>query len=189
MVEALLKQLKVLPGLEGSLTAQILDDADAVGSWEGENLAAIVFPTAETLKEVKRISERNPNALVLIINPQWSSSGQVVSDFGIFPWQRKAAADIVGSFTTSYALQPLRINGDSVRWLKTHPNGWQINVITGPGQTEVIIQQEERPTYQEVEAKLRSLSWTMSSMGLFDRIQAEAEFNRKSVQRPPPNQK
>jgi hypothetical protein len=38
------------------------------------------------------------NGLTLIINPQWTVGGNVVSDFGIFPWQRKAAQEVVGSF-------------------------------------------------------------------------------------------
>ena len=67
------------------------------------------------------------------------------------------------------------------------PQGWQVNVVTGPGQSSCILQSEQRPSYAEVEATLRTLPWAMSSKGLVQRIQAEAEFNRKSLQRPPPN--
>ena len=38
------------------------------------------------------------DGLVLLINPQWTTEGQAVSDFGILPWQRKAAEELVGSF-------------------------------------------------------------------------------------------
>lgn len=57
MVEELLRGLKQLPGLEGPLVARILDDGDAVAAWEGGKLAAVLFPTAETLGEVRRIAE------------------------------------------------------------------------------------------------------------------------------------
>lgn len=52
MVEQLLLALRQKPGLEGGLSARILDDGDAVGAWEGKALAAVLFPTPETLKEV-----------------------------------------------------------------------------------------------------------------------------------------
>lgn len=57
MVEELLRGLKQLPGLEGPLAARILDDGDAVAAWEGSRLAAVLFPTAETLGEVRRIAD------------------------------------------------------------------------------------------------------------------------------------
>lgn len=57
MVEELLKALKALPGLEGPLSARILDDGDAVAAWEGARLAAVLFPTGETLGEVRKIAE------------------------------------------------------------------------------------------------------------------------------------
>lgn len=57
MVEELLRELKKLPGLEGRLSARILDDGDAVAAWEGGALAAVLFPTAETLGEVRKIAE------------------------------------------------------------------------------------------------------------------------------------
>jgi hypothetical protein len=49
-----------------------------------------------------------------------------------------------------------------------------------------IMTTDSKPTYKEVESVLRKLPWTMSSKGLLDRIQAEAEFNRKSLESLPP---
>lgn len=57
MVEELLKSLKKLPGLEGPLSARILDDGDAVAAWEGARLACVLFPTGETLAEVRKIAD------------------------------------------------------------------------------------------------------------------------------------
>lgn len=46
---------------------------DAVGAWYGEKMAAVLFPTAETFKQLQQLEERQPNPpdLMLIINPQW----------------------------------------------------------------------------------------------------------------------
>jgi hypothetical protein len=53
MVESLLRSLKQDESLQGSLSSSILDQGDAVGAWTGPRLAAILFPTAETLKQVR----------------------------------------------------------------------------------------------------------------------------------------
>lgn len=190
MVESLVKRLKQLPGLQGPLKARIIDDGDAVGEWVGENLALMLFPTAETLNDLRRLVDdlAHPNRLVLIVNPQWTTKGQLVPDFGIFPWQRQAATEVVSAFSDAYAVQNLRINGDYCTWLYTHPQGWQVNVVRGPGQSQCIIQAKERPTYGHVQDTLRSLPWTMSSKSLVERIAAEAEFNRRSTQAGPPKQ-
>lgn len=57
MVEELLRGLKQLPGLEGPLSAKVIDDGDAVAAWEGPRLAAVLFPTGETLGDVRRIAD------------------------------------------------------------------------------------------------------------------------------------
>ena len=56
MVEGLLKGLKKEDGLQGPLSSKVLDQGDAVGAWFGKDqggpLAAILFATSETLKQV-----------------------------------------------------------------------------------------------------------------------------------------
>lgn len=52
MVESLLRDLKKAPELQGPLAGEILDQGDAVSAWTGANLAAVLFPTAETLRQV-----------------------------------------------------------------------------------------------------------------------------------------
>eukprot|EP00887_Chlorella_sp_A99_P004591 scaffold4.g4591.t1 len=109
MVEELLRQLKQLPALEGPLAARILDDGDAVAAWEGAGLAAVLFPTAETLGEVRRIAEARRRGGVRWKAPERCSARLRlrVSDFGIFPWQRKAAEDLIGSFAESECVAQL----------------------------------------------------------------------------------
>lgn len=188
MVEDLLTQMKNLPGLEGPLSGKIIDDADAVGAWTGDTLGLVLFPTAETVGELRKIAEARKNGLVIIANPQWTTSGQVISDFGVLPWVRKPAMELVKSFQDVYIVKQLRINGDDTRWMYTYPYGWQIFVVRGPREMTTILTTDTQPSYNEVENALRALPWTMSSKGLLDRIQAEAEFNRRSLESLPPNE-
>lgn len=53
MVESLLRSLKKDEALQGPLSARILDQGDAVGAWTAPRLAAILFPTPETLKQAR----------------------------------------------------------------------------------------------------------------------------------------
>lgn len=53
MVESLLRSLKKNDALQGPLSARILDQGDAVGAWTAPRLAAILFPTPETLKQAR----------------------------------------------------------------------------------------------------------------------------------------
>jgi hypothetical protein len=125
-----------------------------------------------------------------MVNPQWSTEGQVVSDFGILPWQRNAALEFVDGFKWAYAAQSLRISGDYCKWLYTYPQGWQVSVLKGPRDAKCIIQSpDERPPYKQVQEVLWSLPWSMSSKPLLKRIQAEAEFNQKSAQAAPSRNK
>ncbi len=50
----MLKELKQATGLDGRLTGTILDQGDAVGAWQSDSMAVVVFPTAETLKQARQ---------------------------------------------------------------------------------------------------------------------------------------
>lgn len=186
MVSQLLRQLRKLDGMDGPLKAAILDDADAVGAWSGPKLSAVLFPTAETLGDIRKIADGCKDGLMLLVNPQWTTEGQVISDFGPFPWVRKAAEEFIGGFTETYTLAQLRINGDDVFLIYSYGLGWQVNVASGmTSQTEVVLQQDTRPSYKEIEALLRSLPWTMSSKPLLERVQSEAAFIQRTLEPPP----
>ena len=48
------------------------------GAWQSERLAAVLFPTADTLPALQRIDDAlSGSRLTLIVNPQWHSEGQV----------------------------------------------------------------------------------------------------------------
>ena len=68
------------------MTAEWIDESDCVGAWQNERLAAVVFPTADTLPQVRQMARvKGPHRLMLVINPQWQMDGQIVSDFGCVP--------------------------------------------------------------------------------------------------------
>ncbi|GAB4823859.1 hypothetical protein N2152v2_010905 [Parachlorella kessleri] len=190
LLEQLLQSLRQLEGLQGGLKGEILDEGDAVGAWVGTALAAVLFPTAESLKQVRSIAEKvGPQGLTLIVNPQWSTKGQVIHDFGFLPWQRKASEEVVASFTEAYCLKQLRINGDEVRLLKAFPGNWQVFVARGLGGAfECVLQQKDYPAYQQLDSLLRSLDWSQSSKPLLRRVSDEMEFLQRSIETPPQNQ-
>ena len=69
--------------VQGRMAADWIDESDCVGAWQNSGLAAVLFPTAESLPQVRQIARvKGPHRLMLIINPQWQMNGQVVSDFG-----------------------------------------------------------------------------------------------------------
>ena len=66
------------------MTAEWMDESDCVGAWQNERLAAVVFPTADTVAQVRQLARvKGPQRLMLVINPQWQTGGQIVSDFGL----------------------------------------------------------------------------------------------------------
>ena len=69
--------------MQGRMGAEWMDETDCVGSWQNERLAAVMFPTADTLTQVRQLARvKGPHRLMLLINPQWQTGGQIVSDFG-----------------------------------------------------------------------------------------------------------
>lgn len=53
MVEDIIRGLKGVAELQGPLQASIWDQGDAVGAWIGDKIVAVVFPTPETLPQVR----------------------------------------------------------------------------------------------------------------------------------------
>lgn len=63
------------------MSAEWLDEMERIGMWRNEAMAAVVFPSAETLAALRRLDAQQLR-LLLICNPQWQTAGQLVSDFG-----------------------------------------------------------------------------------------------------------
>jgi hypothetical protein len=55
------------------------------------------------LSQIQELARNSPDATLLLVNPQWNNSGQVVSDFGFGPWKRKAE-EFLGTFRPTFEL-------------------------------------------------------------------------------------
>lgn len=180
MVESLLRSLKKDEALQGPLSARIVDQGDAVGAWTAPRLAAILFPTPETLKQIREIVEGlKDGGLALMINPQWQG-GNLVNDFGVGPWRRRSE-DFVASFQEVYILKQMRISGDNVRLLRNYPDGWQV-YLAPEGQTPQLISVlETRPSYRELEDLLRATDGSNAGKSWVERVKGEFAFNKNSL--------
>ena len=201
MVESILKVLKTQPGLQGPLDAALWDQGDAVGTWLGSKLGAILFPSAAVMDKLKDLvlgkttgfagtgPRQAPAApdLLFIVNPQWEKNASFLpgqSDFGVFG--RQESETLVASFIPTYHFRQLRIYGDDIRLLKAFPNDWQIHVLDRKGGSEVIGTMVEQPTYSQIEALLKARPESMMNKGLFDRLRSEYQWNQDSLNNGPP---
>lgn len=66
-VTLILAKEPAAPCLQGPLAARWLDEADCVGAWEGDALAAAVFPTAESVPVLRMIDGAPPALSALLI--------------------------------------------------------------------------------------------------------------------------
>lgn len=69
--------------------------------------------TESTCLQMIQIEEKQPQSLLLMVNPQWGLSRQVVSDFGFFG--RKKAEEFLARFEDTYFLKSYTIAGDGIR--------------------------------------------------------------------------
>lgn len=182
LIERMLATLKKVDGLQGPLTASVLDRFEAVGSWANDNLAAVMFPTAETLKTCVAFADARDavTGLTLLVNPQWQLQGNLVSDFGIGPW-RAAAEKNVNSFTLAYALDALRVSGDDVRLLYLTGAGWSVWLLADGRETLLADGLAGRPTVAQVTDLLRATPGTAAGASLVDRLKREIGFLKDTM--------
>jgi hypothetical protein len=186
LVEQILRGLKETEGLKGPLGGEIWDDGDAVGAWAGDNLAAVLFPTAPTLERLQKLTDAGPK-LVVIVNPQWEVQAGLTSDFG-FGDRKRRRLEFVDSFRWSYSLKTYRVQGDEVRVLYAHPGQWRIFVVPRGGAVpKLLATMAERPSYRDIEETLRtSYPDAQLNKGLFERLQDEARWVQDSLKQGPP---
>ncbi|PRW21058.1 AAA+-type ATPase (ISS) isoform B [Chlorella sorokiniana] len=179
MVESLLLRLKQHSGLEGRITAELLDDSDCVAAWQSERLGAVLFPTADTLPDLRKIDDAlSGERLTLMINPQWQPQGQIISDFG-FGKARKAAERFVAAFDEVYYLRRVRVFGDDVRILRCYPGGWQVHYVPPPpepgsgrrAEPPVLLACEDgKPTFERLIGLLKGVQGSRASKSWLDRF-------------------
>lgn len=182
LVERVLSTLKKVPGLEGSIDATVLDRADGVGAWTSPRLAAVMLPTAETLKTCVQYAEDRDavGGLTLLVNPAWVLSGNLISDFGVGPW-RAAAEKNVASFRLAYALDALRVAGDTVRLLYLQDAGWSVWLLDGKDERLLADGLADRPTVAAVTDLLKATPGTAAGAPLADRLRREIGFLKDTL--------
>eukprot|EP00878_Enallax_costatus_P004249 GHUV01004479.1.p1 GENE.GHUV01004479.1~~GHUV01004479.1.p1 ORF type:complete len:280 (+),score=96.82 GHUV01004479.1:219-1058(+) len=180
LVESVLKQLKAKAGLQGPLGVEIWDQGDAVGAWTGDKLAAVLFPTADTIKKLQQLVDKQQE-LLLIVNPQWELQGNLVSDFG-FGSRKEASLKLVESFVPTYWFKQIRVSGDDLRVLRAHPNKWQVHVVTRDGSDTLLSSFDEQPSYAELQKALRAWPQAATNKSLFERIKDEVQFIQDTAQ-------
>ncbi|GAB4819753.1 hypothetical protein N2152v2_006799 [Parachlorella kessleri] len=169
-LEGLLRRLKAYPGLEGRITAEWLDQSDCVGAWQSEKLAAVLFPTADTLPALRQIENAlSGQRLMLVVNPQWQVEGQVISDFG-FGQARRRAEQFVSLFEDIYCLRRARVRGEEVRILKCYPGAWQVYYIRNGDEPLLLACEDTKPCYQRLEELMapilaRKANWLQQWLG------------------------
>lgn len=175
----------------GTLKQEEIDDADAVYILRNEKtpITAVSFPTADVLGELKDLEKKVGDGVLLLANPQWSLSGQVVSDLGFGPW-RKNNEEFIAKFDKIYWQIQKRIKGEQVQILKTYPfPEWQVFVIPqGGGAAERAFTSAEQPEYWQMEEKLSEREGSIASQDWLQRAQGEMKFNIESLQEKKPPQ-
>jgi hypothetical protein len=182
LVEALLLRLKAAEGLAGRITAEWLDEADCVGAWQSERLAAVLFPSADALPAVRRIDDAlSGERLTLLVNPQWQTEGQVVSDFG-FGSSRRAAERFVESLEEVYCLRRVQVLGDELRVLRCYPGQWQVHYVrTTSARASLVAVEEEKPSYARLLELLQAVRGSRASKSWLDRALSPGAYGQAST--------
>lgn len=127
---------------------------------------AVVWPTAERLKVIKKLAEDPRTKSLFIVNALWKTEGLLVSEFGVGPW-RAANEAFVATFAPTYVHYELRIGAPSsvdvktgtryasgavVRVLRQQGGNYQVFVLAADGASQAIGSFPERPKYAELDA-------------------------------------
>ena len=120
-----------------------------------------------------------------------NDGSNLISDLGIGPWKKKNE-EFLAQFEQVYWLSEQRIQGETVRLLKSYQQPWQLFVLTEMTADKVpdiecVKAFKTRPTYQELEKLLMSREGSVAAMSIIDRVKREATFNATSVSQKPNN--
>lgn len=192
MVAELLKGI----GLDdkADVKQKVVEDGDAVVVLKTEGATAMVFPTAETLPDLKSlVADNKKGEPIAIVNSQIRTNddgSNLISDLGFGPWKRKNE-EFLAQFELAYWLSEQRIEGETVRLLKAWPHPWQVYVLTDMDsnntEPECVKTFEEKPSYKELKSLLVSREGSVAAMSIIDRVKREAQFNAMSISKPPNN--
>jgi len=155
------------------MSAEVLDAADAVGCWRNDRLAAVLFPTADTLAKVRDLctTRHGSGRMVLVINPEWQDEGNVVSAYG-FGKERLKAAEFIEAFQPTFCLRSMRVLGQNVSVFRQYPGVWQLHLIGRFGQVECLGTSVAEPSYRRIEQLIRRHIDKQQSASWLDRVRS-----------------
>lgn len=162
---------RVIGSNDVEITVKRIDDGGVEGEpcavlypAESKSIAAVVYPTAERMKQIQSLASDSERPL-LIINPQWRDEGNIVSDFGFF-WQRNAVIEFLAQFVPSYYLKEKRIgspgtisaatgsrfaSGGVVRVLRQWPGQYECYALAADGSSQLLQSVEVEPQYKDLD--------------------------------------
>jgi hypothetical protein len=150
---------------------------------------ALVWPTAEKLKQLKELAADKSIKLLLVVNALWKTEGNLVSEFGVGPW-RKANEEFVATFEPSYLLYEQRIGAPSsinmasgtryesgavLRVLRTYPGQFIVHVMAPDGTSQAIGGFDTKPKYKELETFIQEAR--KSKLAIFDVAKAASSLD------------
>eukprot|EP00873_Tetraselmis_striata_P008339 jgi/Tetstr1/428603/TSEL_018594.t1 len=189
-------------GAGAKLSVKRIDDGGVEGepcgviTDAGKRFAAVVYPTSDKLKQIRALAEQE-GRMLLIVNPQWRESGQIVSDFGFGPWKKKAY-EFLDTFENSYLLLERRVGapgsvsaatgarfttGGVLRTLRCYPGKFEVFAMAVDGSNQLLGMFDDMLTYKESEdiiqqgrdAKLEIFTRAVQVSKLQDEGKAAAE--------------
>lgn len=140
------------------------------GKWEGERVSTLVFPTAEYADTLMDLAHSGSNSrLVLIVNPQWTLEGQVISDFGLgADGQRRSK--FAESFVPVFYFKRLSVYGDRITLMRVYPGGWQVYWTPQQGKIRMIGIEYRRPGFSRLVELLQPHPESRTAMSWLERM-------------------
>lgn len=178
IAKELLKELGCTDEVMGTRIDDDGIEGEPVGVYTtaSKKFLVVMQPTADTLPKLREL-EAEQARVMLLVNPQWRTKGNIVSDFGFGPW-RKKAEDFVAKFVPTYRLTEQRIgaastldpatgdymgNGGVARLLQVFPAKYQVFSIGQDGSSACIMQVAAEPTYKELEDGFRKSNTSLKT--------------------------
>uniref|UniRef100_A0A6U9QJH0 DUF1995 domain-containing protein n=1 Tax=Picocystis salinarum TaxID=88271 RepID=A0A6U9QJH0_9CHLO len=158
--------------LEEIGTAGVEGEPAAILRTSSNTHAAMVFPVSDQLDKLRKLDADCGKETLMVVNPQWNlTKGNLVSDFGIGPWRRKAE-EFLATFEPVYVLEEHRIGapgsldpisgdvagrGGVVRLLKVYNAPWLLYLVQQGSGLLFLGEFQTKPTYKDMEAAIGAL--------------------------------
>lgn len=129
-----------------------------------------MFPTADYADTLMDLAQEGSSSrLVLIVNPQWTLEGQVISDFGIGA-EGQRRSKFAEAFVPVFYFKRLSVYGDRVTIMRVYPGGWQVYWTPQNGKIRMIGIEYRRPGFSRLVELLRPHAESRTAMSWLERM-------------------